>query len=406
MSAGLGFGKVELGLADKHFHAVIQISLQYLRKIHHARAVVIDHQHSAGESRFQLGVGKELIQYHACHHAAFDVDNDADTGFHARFVTDTGNTLHALVAHQIGDAFDQSGFVDSVGYFGNEDLLFVVIFDDLGAGAHLDRAAAGLIELADRRNTADDRSGREVRAGQMAHEFFDRSFGVIQQSDGGVDDFGKVVRGDACSHTHPDTGGTVDQKLRETRGQYSRLHIGFVEGGHHVDSIFFQIHEHFFGEAFQTALGVTVGSSGVAVDTTEVTVTIDHAHTQREGLSQTHHGIVNRTVAVGVIITDDFPDDLCTLGVAVRFGQAEFFHSVKDTAVHGFEPVADIRDGAADVDTQRILQIGSMHDVLNVDWKIVMFYFTHSFTIKRLKVNFSPINIHERNIHPQAVFLK
>ena len=62
---------------------------------------------------------------------------------------------------------------------------------------------------------------------------------------------------------------------------------------HHVHGFFFDIGEHFVGNALHTALGVTAGGGGVAVHGTEVTLTFDEGHTHGKGLGEAHQGIID-----------------------------------------------------------------------------------------------------------------
>ena len=103
----------------------------------------------------------------------------------------------------------------------------------------------GLIELAQSIASPDNGAGGKVGAGEIIHKFIDCGIGGVQQIDCGINDFAQVVRGDVGRHTDTDTGTAVHQKLRKTGGKNSGFDIGFVKGGHHVHSLFFDVGEHF-----------------------------------------------------------------------------------------------------------------------------------------------------------------
>ena len=80
---------------------------------------------------------------------------------------------------------------------------------------------------------------------------------------------------DVGRHTDRDTVTAVDQQIRETRGQNRRLLEHIVEGRHEIDGILVDITQHLRGDLAHAGLGISVCRGGVAVDGTEVTVTVD-----------------------------------------------------------------------------------------------------------------------------------
>ena len=153
-------------------------------------------------------------------------------------------------------------------------------------------------------------------------------------------------------HTDTDTGGSVDKKLGEFGRKHRGFHIGFVKGRNHIHSIFLDILQHLFGDTLQTALGVTARSRRVAVSSTEVTLRFDQPLTQTEILPQTHQCIVDRRIAVRVVITHNFTDHFCTLHGLVTFGDAHAVHGIQNTPVHRFQAVTHIGNGPADIHTE------------------------------------------------------
>ncbi len=81
---------------------------------------------------------------------------------------------------------------------------------------------------------------------------------------------------------------------------------------------------------------------------------------------------------MGVILTHDLTDTVCGFLVGTVGGVAHLIHSKKHTAVNGLESVAHVRQGSRDDDRHRIVDIGALHLVLDIDLDNAIF-FNHSF---------------------------
>ena len=88
---------------------------------------------------------------------------------------------------------------------------------------------------------------------------------------------------------------------------------------------------------------------------------------QGEVLGHAHHGVIDRGVAVGMVFTDDITDDAGALAVGPVPVVAALAHGEEYAAVHGFEPVAHVRQGPADNDAEGVFQIRLAYLILNVD---------------------------------------
>ena len=164
-----------------------------------------------------------------------------------------------------------------------------------------------------------------------------------------------------------DTGAAVDEKIRELCGQNFGFAFAFIEVRNHVDGVFVEVGKKLFRETLHSAFGVTGGRGGVAVDGSEVALTFNQRCAHGEVLGETHKCIVNRSVSVRVIFTHDFTDDSRRFHGGVTFGESKLFHSVEDSAVDGLKTVADVRNRTSHVDAQGILQVRSMHNILNMN---------------------------------------
>ena len=367
MGAFAGLAELEFGAAGHDLEAVVDERLKDLDEVHHARTVVVDHEHVAAECGFELGGGEELVQDHARHGAALDVDDDADADLLVGFVAEAGDAGDALLLHDVGDLLDEEFLVQRVRDLGHDDLFAVALLHDLGLRADLQDGVAGFVEGADGVDAADDAAGGEVGAGEVLHEVADRGGRVLEQVDGGVHDFAEVVRRDVRGHADADAHAAVHQHVRELR----REHFGFlrllVEGRDHVDRFLLDVGEQFLRDALHAALGVSVGGRRVAVDAAEVALAFDERGAHGEILRHADEGVVDGRVAVGMVAAEHVADDLGAFDGLVGLGESALAHGVEDAAVAGFHAVADVRDGAADVHAQRVLQVRGVHDVFDVD---------------------------------------
>jgi len=67
-----------------------------------------------------------------------------------------------------------------------------------------------------------------------------------------------------------------------------------------------------------------------------------------------------------VIFTDDVADDARALLVSLVVGVAELMHGPQNAPVHGLQPVANVRQRAADDYRHRIVEIRAPHLVFDV----------------------------------------
>ena len=120
---------------------------------------------------------------------------------------------------------------------------------------------------------------------------------------------------DVGGHADRNTAGAVNQKIRNPRRQDHRLFFGFVEVGNEVDGFLLDVGEQFLGDCGETRFRVPHGCGHIAVDGAEVALAVDQRITHVEVLRHAHECVVNRRVAVRVILAEDFADDLGAFAV-------------------------------------------------------------------------------------------
>ncbi len=262
----------------------------------------------------------------------------------------------------VGDVLDELALVDLIGELGDDDpgaVLSVLL--ELCPRLEDNLAPAGQIGLADAAAAHDDAAGRKVGPGQMLHQVRHRRLGVIQHADAGVDDLGEVVGRDVRGHADRDAAGAVDQQVRKARGQDTGLLPAFVEVRVPVDGVLFDIAQHLVRDFGKPRFGVSVGGRGVAVHGTEVAVPVDQHVAHRKVLREADHGVIDRGVAVGVVVTQHVADAGRRLLEGLVRGKPRLVHRVQNAPVHGLETVAHIGQGAADNDAHGVVDVAALH---------------------------------------------
>ena len=334
---------------------------------------VVDGQEDHGEGLLHLGVLVELVEDDLVLGSALEADDDAHAvavGLVAELVA--GDVVDDALVDEVGDALDELGLVDLVGDLGDDDGLASAgdVFD-AALGAHHEAAAAGVVGVGDVALAEDEAAGGEVGAFDVLEDEVEVGTGFAlffgDDGDGGVDDFGEVVRRDVGGHADGDAGAAVDDEVGDARGEDGGLEGGLVVVGGEVDGVGVDVGEHFAGDAGEAGLGVTHGGGWVAVDGAEVALAVDHGVAEAEGLGEADHGVVDGGVAVGMVVAHDVADDLGGLGVLLVELEAHLLHAVEDAAMDGLEAVADVGQGSADDDRHGVVEIRAAHLLFDID---------------------------------------
>ena len=115
------------------------------------------------------------------------------------------------------------------------------------------------------------------------------------------------------------------------------------------------------------ALGVSHGGGGVVARRAEVALPVDQRGAHHPRLREPDEGVVDRGVAVRVVVAHHVADDAGALHVAAVRPVAAVVHRVEHAAVHRLEAVAHVRQGAADDDRHRVVDVAALHLLLEVD---------------------------------------
>ena len=172
-----------------------------------------------------------------------------------------------------------------------------------------------------------------------------------------VDDLAEVVRWDVRRHPDRDAARAVHEQVGEARREHDRLLLVAVVVGDEVDGLRLDVAEQLEGHRREACLRVALGRRRVAVDRPEVPVTVDERSAQREVLRHPDQRVVDRQVAVRVVLAHHAADHVGRLAVRAVGAQALLEHRPQDPAVDRLQPIADVGQRAPDDDGHRVVQV-------------------------------------------------
>ena len=169
------------------------------------------------------------------------------------------------------------------------------------------------------------------------------------------------MRGHVGGHADGDAGAAVDEEVREGGGEDDGLFAFFVVGGDEVDRAEVHVGHERRAEVVEAGLGVTHGGGWVAIDGAEVSLALHEGVTHGPVLGHVDEGRVDGLVAVRVVVTHGFTDDLGAFDERARGQDAEGLHGVEDAALGRLEAVAGVGQSAGDDDGHRVVEEGFRH---------------------------------------------
>ena len=169
------------------------------------------------------------------------------------------------------------------------------------------------------------------------------------------------MRRDIGRHADRNAAGAVDQQIGKARRQHHRLAFGIIVVGLKVDGVLVEVLDQRTGDAFEAYFGVAHGRRRIAVDRAEVPLPVDQRQAHGEILRHAHQRVVDRLVAVRVILADHVADH--ARGFAVRLVPlvAVLVHRVEDAPVHWLQPVPRIRQRAGHDHAHGVIEVALFH---------------------------------------------
>ena len=239
---------------------------------------------------------------------------------------------------------------------------------NVGDSPHRDAASTAQIGVPQPCAEQHFTTSGEIRAWNQLQQFVVAEIGLADQSDQTIHDFAQVVRGNAGGHSHRDPGAAVEQQERELGRQHRGLLLGTVEVGSEVDGVIADLFKQgLMSDGCQPRFGVSHGGRGVVVHRSEVSMTIQQWMAARKGLNQANKSVVNRLVAMGVILAEHVSDDSGTFPVRTVRSEAEFLHRVEDAPLNRLQSVAGIRQSSAHDHAHGVFEVGALHLLMQGD---------------------------------------
>ena len=191
--------------------------------------------------------------------------------------------------------------------------------------------------------------------------------GLASSADAGVDHLAQVVGRDVGRHADRDARGAVHEQVGEPGGQDQGLGFAAVVVRPEVDRFLVEVGQQLVGDLRHADLGVAHGRRVVAVHRAEVALPVDQRVAQAEVLGHAHDRVVDRRVAVGVVLADHVAHDAGGLLVGLVPVVGKLVHGEEDAAVHGLQAVPDVRKRPPHDHAHGVVQVGTAHLLLEAD---------------------------------------
>ena len=236
----------------------------------------------------------------------------------------------------------------------------------MGTGPHVNAAAAGAIGLQNPCPAIDDAGSGQIGPLDVFHQSININIVVVDVGQAAIDHFHQIMGWNIGGHAHRDTRGAVHQQIRNPGGQYRRHLLGAIVVINKIDRFLVKVRQQFVGDLCHTNFGITHCGCVIAIDGTEVPLTVHQRVSKREILRHPHNGVVNRRITVGMVFTDNIPHDTRGLLVGLVPVVTEFVHGVKHAPVYRLETITHIRQGTAHDHAHGVIEIGLLEFVFDI----------------------------------------
>ena len=174
------------------------------------------------------------------------------------------------------------------------------------------------------------------------------------------------MRRDVGGHADGDAGGAVDQQVREAGRQDGGFLVLAVVVVLEVDGFLVDVADHLHGQRGHLGFGVPRCGGAVVAGRAEVALAQRQRVAHGPVLDQADQGIVDRGVAVRVVLAHDLAHHAGALVEGAVRAVAAVEHRVEHAAVDRLEAVADVRQGTAHDHGHGVVEVGPLHFGLQV----------------------------------------
>jgi hypothetical protein len=208
------------------------------------------------------------------------------------------------------------------------------------------------------------------KAGNDVRKLVHGDFRIVDHRRNPVAHFGKVVRRHIGRHANGNAQRPVQKQVGKFRGQHFWLFVRPVIVRLEVDGILVDVEHHLFGDAGELCFRVTIGRRRVAVDRTKVSLAFHQRITQRKILGHADHGVIDRRVAMRVVLAKHVTDHVRAFAEFGRRTQPLVPHGIEDATMHRLQAVTDVGKRTIDDDGHGIIQkrrLDFFHQRLRID---------------------------------------
>jgi len=352
---------------------VVQELLQELAQAELDRLAVDEGQQDCAvialERRAPLQVRQDLFRVGVP--AQLDHDPHA---FAVGFIADVGDAVDLSVVDLLSQLLDPAGFAQLIGQLRDHDRPALVAafarlnLFDVGDAPHRDAAAAVEIGIPQAAAGEDLTAGGEVGTGHEFQELLVAELRLAHQGDQGIHHLPQVVGRNVGGHAHGDAGAAVQQQEGQLGREHGRLLLGAIEVVREIDRVAADFIEHrLVGDRCQTRFGVTHGRRWVVIHRAEVAMAIQQRIAAGEGLHQADQGVVDRLIAMGVVLAQHVADDAGAFAVGAIWGQPQLMHREQDAPLNRFEAIAGIGQGPSHDHAHGVFQVRALHLLMQLN---------------------------------------
>jgi hypothetical protein len=156
-------------------------------------------------------------------------------------------------------------------------------------------------------------------------------------------------------------------RFGDLRRQDQRLALGAVVVRPEIDRLLVDVGQQLVADARHADFRVAHRGGIVAVDRTEVALAIHQHVAQAEILRHAHDGVVDRGVAVRVVLADHVADDAGGLLVGLVPVVGQLVHGEQHAPMHRLQPVAHVRQRPALDHAHGVIEVGVAHLLFEAD---------------------------------------